>query len=306
MEKSMNQLPERYRNDYELKDEQVKIKKDYKFKSHIDENDITIPKEHIIVTVTRDKDQNIKRLSNKVSHAYLLSLKEKFKIKFGKYDLIADPTNNTEGRGYVRIPIEDTNIVGDGEILTRKLQGDFEQYAFTILFKRAEDRAIAKHIGLYSEGFLTESELLPETDTSQYDNLSIGKVSANKEKETINNVNNDSIDISLLLIKLLKIDNANFNILLKEFAGTDDIYKCTEQQQKDFVTLLEEKFKNEDQLRDVLIDYIKEYKTTNKWSTEKLLGEIQNILDFQKVDFKISDVSIDDCYDVVLDLGMHV
>jgi len=59
-------------------------------------------------------------------------------------------------------------------------------------------------------------------------------------------------------------------------------------------------------LWDVLIGYIKEYKTTNNWKTEKLMEEIRDILGVQERGFKISDLSIDECYDVILDLGMHV
>ena len=54
------------------------------------------------------------------------------------------------------------------------------------MFKRAEDRAIAKYLGLYSEGFLTESEILTNNDKVQYDDLAIGKVSYNESFEDKN------------------------------------------------------------------------------------------------------------------------
>ncbi len=295
------ELPERFKKDYEIKNGQVKFKKDYKFESDR-KGDITIPKEHIIVTVSY-KDNKISNLSNKVSHAYLLKLKEKHNIKFGKYDLI--PNLSDGSWGYLRIGIEGTNIVGDGEVIREKLPEDFKQYAFTIMFKRAEDRAISKFFGIDSEGFLTESEIL--NDKVQYDDLEIGKVSYDEsfeDKNINNNVNNDNVDIILLLVRILKVSNTEFNNDLLDI-GHDNLYDCTEDQQRKLVTHYESKFGGEDHLREVLLDYVKEYKISNNWTQEQFKDELVDILKIAKNKIHFDSLIIDELYDIILDLGLH-
>lgn len=304
----MEELSERYKKDYELRDSIVTIKKDYKFKSTKLESEIVIPKEHIIVTVTREKG-TIKHLSKKISHAYILFLKEKHQIKFDKYDLISDPTSNKEGHGYVRVYIKDSDIVGDGEVVKDSLPEEWQKYAFTILYKRAEDRAISQYLGLYSEGFLTESEILPES--TQYDDLEIGKVENsfkdNSNKEVNNNVNNDNdewSDIILLLTRILKINTKEFTVNMKSQTGYDDLYNCNPEQKKKLATYYEKKFGTDEQLRKVLQDYVKDYAVVNEWSQDELKSKINGILKTSK-DIHFNSLSIDDCYDSILKLGVH-
>lgn len=303
----MEELPERYKKDYELKDGRVFIKNDYKFKSE-KKGDIVIPKEHIIVSISY-KNNKINNLSNKVSHAYLLRLKEKHNIKFGKYDLIPDPATSDGSWGYIRIPIEGTNIVGDGEVVREKLPEDFKQYAFTIMFKRAEDRAISKFFGIDSEGFLTESEILPETESTQYDDLEIGKVENsfkdNSDKKVNDSVNNDDgwSDIILLLTRILKVNTKEFVIDIKSQTGYEDLYNCNKDQKKKLAAYYEKKFGTDEQLREVLIDYVKDYTEVEKWSKQELSAKIKEILKVE--DLIISKMKIDDCYDIILDLGVH-
>ena len=304
------QLPERYKKDYELKDGTVIIKNDYKFKSTKLEREIVITKEHIIVNVVKEGEA-IKNLCKKVSHAYILLLKEKHKIEFDTYDLIADPNVNKDGHGYVRISIKDSNIIGDGEVVRDSLPEEWQKYAFTILYKRAEDRAIAQYLGLYSEGFLTESEILPETESTQYDDLEIGKVEHsfkdNSNKEVSTNVNNNSddgwSDIILLLTRILKVNTKDFVIDIKSQTGYEDLYYCNIEQKKKLATYYEKKFGTDEQLREVLINYVKDYAEVEKWSKQEFEAKIKDIL---KVgDLMISKMSIDDCYDIILDLGIH-
>lgn len=308
-----DQLPKRYIKDYEILEDRVFLKNDYKFKSEKLKDEILIPKEHVIVTVTREKG-TIKHLSNKISHAHILFLKEKHNIKFDKYDLIADPTLNNQGRGYVRVSLKGSDIVGDGEVVITSLPEDWQKYAFTMLYKRAEDRAISQYLGLYSEGFLTESEILPEGPKDDYDNLSLGQVkssfgdkSENSENKVdsndSNNDNSDWVDITLLLTTILKVETKDFTKDIKEVTGKEDLYDCTTDQQKDLAKFYEEQFTSDDHLRVTLIDYIKGYMETEKWSKHSLLIEVKEII---KGDPVISKLSIDECYDVVLKLGLYV
>lgn len=304
------QLSERYKKDYELKNGTVVIKNDYKFKSQKSKDEIVIPKEHIIVNVVREEGA-IKYLSKKISHAYLLFLKEKHQIKFDKYDLIADPTMNQDGHGYVRVYIKDSDIIGDGEVVRNRLPENWSDYAFTILYKRAEDRAIAKYLGMYSEGFLTESEILTQTESTQYDDLEIGKVENsfkdNSNKEVNTNVNNDSddgwSDIILLLTRILKVNTKDFVIDIKSQTRHEDLYDCNTEQKKKLATYYEKKFETDEQLREVLIDYVKDYVEIEKWSKQELEAKIKGILKID--DLIISKMTIDDCYDCILDLGIH-
>ena len=295
-------LPKKFEKDYEINDGQITYKKDYKFKSSRIDKDITIPKEHIIVYDTKEKD-TIKNLTKQVSHSYLLHLKEIHSIKFGEYEIIADPTDNEEKRGYVRVCIEDSDVIGDGEVLVDCLPTDFQQYAFTIMFKRAEDRAIAKYLGLYSEGFLTESEILPSnTEKVQYDDLEIGKVTDDKtfdDKNDNNNVNkeSDTTELILLLLKLLKVDTTGFQQDILEETGKDNLYDCTDKQKSDLLGFYEGQFDSDNQLSDVLLDYVKEYKVINTWGQDQFKDEITNTL---KTEVSFDDLTIDNLYDLIL------
>lgn len=67
--------------------------------------------------------------------------------------------------------------------------------------------------------------------------------------------------------------------------------------------------KNEDQLCSALLDYVKEYKIINNWSQEQFKAEIIQIIGNDSKTLsavKLEDLNIDDLYDIILDLGMHI
>lgn len=95
-----------------------------------------------------------------ITHARVVALKQEYKIKFTNYDWKKEP-NNLELWGYLLVTT-DKGTVGDGEVHIDTLARNMRQFAYTILKKRAEDRAVLLELGLYSYGIYSDAEITPE------------------------------------------------------------------------------------------------------------------------------------------------
>jgi hypothetical protein len=95
-----------------------------------------------------------------ITHARVIALKQEYDIKFVNYDWKKEP-NNIDLWGYLLVTTEN-GTVGDGEVHIDTLARNMRQFAYTILKKRAEDRAILQELGLYSYGIYSDAEITPE------------------------------------------------------------------------------------------------------------------------------------------------
>jgi hypothetical protein len=94
-----------------------------------------------------------------ITHAAVLRLKREHSIKFTDYDWKKEP-NNPELWGYLLVTTE-CGTVGDGEVHAKTLSLNMRTFAYTMLKKRAEDRAVLQALGLYGLVY-SESEVTPD------------------------------------------------------------------------------------------------------------------------------------------------
>jgi len=155
-------LAEHLRDKYKVNDqgEIVLIAEAFEFDSGKKYNKIVIPSEHIFVSGFKSKHNRneISRCVNKITHAYLMKIKRDLNIQLEAPEFVKRPDEDKDLWGYCIIKVKDSDSYGDGEVHDDTLKGTMYAYAFTMMVKRAQDRAICNEIGLYSEGFYTEHE----------------------------------------------------------------------------------------------------------------------------------------------------
>ncbi len=154
-------------DEYEMSNGSIVCKKDYQFEYRGEK--VIIPKNSIIVTGYGKKNDRdfIVRCMKKLSHPYILSLVDKFGLKFKDYTYVVKPeppSYHGYATIYVEDPATDKTVFGDGEVHKETLQNTMVYYAHTMLRKRTEDRAVLRLLGLYQEGFYAEDENLGGED----------------------------------------------------------------------------------------------------------------------------------------------
>jgi hypothetical protein len=161
-------LSEPLREQYKVNEDGVVVLKAefFEFNSGDKYGKIKIPSEHIHVSTFKSKynRNEINRCVNKITHAYLMKIKRDLGIKLDVPVIIRKPDEDKDLWGYCIVKVLDSDAYGDGEVHDDTLKGNMYTYAFTMMVKRAQDRAICNEIGLYSEGFYSESEDLGEDE----------------------------------------------------------------------------------------------------------------------------------------------
>jgi hypothetical protein len=99
------------------------------------------------------------RCTKIITHATILRLKNEHDIKFTNYEWKKEP-NNSDLWGYLLVTTEN-GFVGDGEVHIKTLMPSMRNFPYTMLKKRAEDRAVLLELGLYGLVY-SEEEITPE------------------------------------------------------------------------------------------------------------------------------------------------
>jgi len=156
----MKRLSQNLLSKYSVKNGEIRPKENLKVK--IDNSNIEIPEDAVwVLAHTSKEDRNlITSCINVLKHSFILNLKSKYGIKFKDYKWLKQP-ENPELWGYLLVTTE-KGTVGDGEVHKDSLQKSMHSFPYTMLKKRAEDRAILLELGLYSQGLYSESEVTPE------------------------------------------------------------------------------------------------------------------------------------------------
>lgn len=345
MRKLAEHLKEKYTIDKETGE--VIMKKDFRFKSIRYNKEIVIPVEHIFVSSFTSKNNRnvLSRCVPKITHAYLLRLAEELNIELEEPDIIRRPDAAEDYTwGYCIVRVKDKNIFGDGEVHDDTLKGNMLAYAFTMMVKRAQDRAISNAIGLYSHGFYTETEDLGEDEIvstqgksinydeaereddgiaatnktkskskSENDKLEIKKSEkkdkkiANEEEEEIEYDEDGEKQFLVNRIKLISeltaipLDEIAFNAVLeegKDIQVLDDLINFKISSLKKVVKEAEKDL-DKDDLRELLVNVIKNYKTAKKIQSKKFKEQLADVLDIDSEDFNFDDLTISDCYEVI-------
>lgn len=287
----------------------VPKQKSYKFESE-KYGSVEVPSDRIILMAfTDDSDEEIvTSIFKKIKYNYLQTLKDKYKIEFNQEEVIQAPSYENYYHGYVRIPVKGSNVVGDGEVHENSL-GDFYIYAWTTMYQRAESRAILKELGLYDNGFLSESESLVDIKGKKkvsvsYDDLppkQLGKASNDNsvsleddepEEEQLQETDEDaeflfrSIELlsSLVGEVFLDVDEQLPDIFAQEHVDIDyDGQILTELNKKQLVVVLDyyetEKFESDESLFRALKGVVDEYRTEQGWRLPEFREKVAEELD---------------------------
>lgn len=133
-----------------------------------------------ILAHTSKGDRNlIVKCTKVLTHAKVIALKQEYGIKFTNYDWKKEP-NNQDLWGYLLVTTED-GTVGDGEVHAKTLTQNMKHFAYTILKKRAEDRAVLQELGLYSYGIYSDAEITPEMRQESLDDIPEPKSSVKED-----------------------------------------------------------------------------------------------------------------------------
>lgn len=168
-------LSEHLLDEYKVdKDGSVVLKTEfYEYDSGEKYGKIKIPSDQIFVSAFKSKHNRneINRCAKKISHAMLMKIKRDHNIRLTRPDIIRRPDEEQDLWGYCIVDVIDSDSYGDGEVHSETLHRNFWAYAFTMMVKRAQDRAICNEIGLYSEGFYSEYEDLGEDEIKAVTNV---------------------------------------------------------------------------------------------------------------------------------------
>ncbi len=309
----------------------IKLKTEsYKFYSQILKKDIVIPSKHITIIGFSSKNNKgfITRCCRKISHAYLLKLKDEHNVTLTEPEILQWPTEENDLWGVSKVKIVDTDIIEFGETHISNLKGT-DDYPITMLIKRATDRAVSRAIGLYSENFLTESENIAAYDGEEisrinYDDLPPRKIDnsdkindeeqdkENKsesipEPETENDIPDDKFLINK--IKILSNlcndveDDVLFNIELevnKNLKSIEDLDQLNSSKLQAIVDYYEEnKFENDDDLAESLFEVVKDYKSEKKLSIDKFKNEICGIIEKEPDVVDLRELTINEIYSLI-------
>jgi len=353
-------------------DGEVVLKEDFTFKSARYNKKITIPVEHIFVSTFGGKNNKriIARCVPKITHAYLMKIAADLDINLEKPQIVREPELDENLWGYCIVKVVDSPVYGDGEIHQDTLKGNMECYAFTMMVKRAQDRAISNAIGLYSHGFYTESEDLGEDEVLASTNRSVDyddmsreddgvatntstekeeeeekqeeepkeKKKATKKKTTKKQPpkksdkkkttskpkkkeeeaeENDDADkdddnegeraflvnrIKLIsALTFMPLEEIAFNAVLEEgrdIENLDDLKDFKISSLREVAKEAEKPLDKED-LKDLLANVVKNYKTVEGLSSTKFKTKIADALDIDVEDLDIAELNIPDLYEII-------
>lgn len=215
----MKKLSKHLQNEFTTDGYNVFVKSDFKFTYK--GKQYTIKSSDIYVTPFKSKSDPdlIVSCSKTIRHPFILSLADKIGIELKNYTIIKRPDDNDKLWGYATIIATDgdKSIEADGEVHTSNLTSMVKGYAFTMLRKRAEDRAILKLIGLYQHGFYSDSEIEQEQkyDDTKQTNVESDELLDKIRKITISKgLNREQLED--IAQKTLGITNINWKQLRKQ------------------------------------------------------------------------------------------
>lgn len=278
----VKQLANHLKSEYDTDGYNITCKNDFTF--NFNNQDIKIPKESVIVVgYGSSKDQDlIIRCVKKISHPFILKMVDDLSLKLINYEIVKHPDSQDKW-GYATVICTDgeRSVDGDGEVHSSNLKGGMSGYPFTILRKRAEDRAVLRYLGLYQKGFYSESEDVGDNDNNQssnsidYDSAPIRQLKDDNTLDKIQNlcksngINKDTLDS--IAVDVLDVDPSKFNWTALTIAQRQTVLKH-------LTELIESKSSNNKQSYSAeTIDHLKKeinnYKIDKDLTNEELLSK---------------------------------
>jgi len=282
-----SRLAQHLQSEYTTDGFTVSPRNHYTFKFR-DEN-VTIPKDAVIVVPYFSKKDTdlIVRCVKKISHPYILKLVDDYDLNLSNYEIVQNP-DKEDLWGYATVLCEDITgkiVEADGEVHISNLKAGMKGYAYTMLRKRTEDRAVLRYFSLYQKGFYSESEDLGETDT-QNSNGSVDFDSS--PARTLNNSNNylpkiqelaksrniDKPGIDAIAIKVLNLNTETVDWKTLVTSQLEQIYN------EMLNPTTNDKEVNETTSEDVGVfqEAIKQYKIEQDWDNDTFKQKISEVL----------------------------